>query len=375
MVEIKEVTNKWQLYEFVRFGNELYKDCPNFCPHLIMDELGTFDVKKNPAHEVCDQVHYLAYRDGKIVGRVCGIINHAANEKWGVKHVRFGWIDFIDDLEVSKALLDAVAAWGKSKGMDALNGPVGFTDWDYEGLLIEGFEYLAPMVSLYNYPYYERHLEAYGLQKEVDWIEFLINTPEQITERMERVRKIAMERSKVRVVKFKNSKELISQYGYQYMDVLDEAYQKLYNFQPLTEKQKRYFCDQYFPLLNFDFVGLVVNEQNEVISVGVGMPNIAEAVKKTKGRLFPFGWYHLLKALRAKKFDSFCLMLFAIRPDYQGKGLNTLLMFDFLEHLHEYGCTKIETTSMLETNNLIQSSFNVFDHEQHKRRRAYIKAI
>ena len=234
---LQEVKTKWQQYKFAKFGNDLYKNCEEFCPHLLLDEMNTFNPAKNPSYDVCESVQYLAYRDGKVVGRVAGIINRVANERWGVKKVRFGWIDFIDDYEVSRALLDAVAAWGKSKGMTQLNGPVGFTDWDYEGLLIEGFEYLAPMASLYNFPHYEKHMEAYGLTKENDWIEIQITDPQCDTpERVLRIDKLVRERYNLRVDKVHSAKELERKYGDEYMDMLDTAYQKLYNFQPMTPK-------------------------------------------------------------------------------------------------------------------------------------------
>lgn len=375
MVEIREVKNKWQLYKFIKFGNELYKDCKEFCPHLILDEFNTFNPAYNPSHRVCEQVLYLAYRDEKIVGRVCGIINHAANAKWNVKHVRFGWIDFIDDLEVSKALLDAVKAWGKAKGMDALNGPVGFTDFDYEGLMVEGFEYPSPMVTLYNYPYYIRHMEAYGLVKEADWIEFEVYPPSELPEKMTRVAKIAAQRSHLRVDKVRSAAELKSKYGMEYLDVIDEAYQKLYNFQPLSREQKEFFCQQYFPMLNFDFVTIVVNEKDEIVGVGVGMPDISDALRKCHGRIFPFGWYHIIKALKAKKMDSFTLLLIAVRPDYQGRGVNAVIFEDQFPYFLQYGIKRVDTTSILETNWQNQSHFEMLPHKQHKRRRAYIKQI
>ena len=288
---LQEVKTKWQQYKFAKFGNDLYKDCEEFCPHLLLDEMNTFNPAKNPSYDVCESIQYLAYRDGKVVGRVAGIINRVANERWGVKKVRFGWIDFIDDYEVSRALLDAVAAWGKSKGMTQLNGPVGFTDWDYEGLLIEGFEYLAPMASLYNFPYYEKHMEAYGLTKENDWIEIQITDPQCDTpERVLRIDKLVRERYHLRVDKVHSAKELERKYGMEYMDMLDESYQKLYNFQPMTPRQKEHYKNTYFPLLNFDFVTIVVNDKNEIVGVGLGMPDISQALRRCKGRLFPFGW-------------------------------------------------------------------------------------
>ena len=374
-VEIKQITTKWELFQFVKFGNDFYKDCKHFCPHLILDEMATFNLKKNPAFDVCEHVLYMAFRDGKTVGRIAGIINHQANQKWGVKHVRFGWMDFIDDLEVSRALLDAVAAWGKSKGMDAINGPVGFTDFDLQGLLIEGFDHLAPMASLYNFPYYVRHMDDYGLVKENDWIEMQIYPPTEIPERFGRMAKIVQERSHVRVDKVKTCKELVQKYGTSYMDVIDIAYQKLYNFQPLTDRQKKQYCEAYFPLLNFDFVTIVVNEKNEVVAVGVDMPDISKALRKTKGRLFPFGWYHLLKALKADHYEAVDFLIIAVRPDYQDRGLNAVIIADQHPYFIKYGIKHVETTAILETNTKNQSHWEMFPHKIHKRRRAYVKEI
>jgi GNAT superfamily N-acetyltransferase len=374
-VEIKQITTKCGVFNFVKFGNDLYKDCENFCPPLILDEIATFDPKKNPAFDVCENVLYMAYKNGKAVGRIAGIINHEANKRWGVEQVRFGWMDFIDDKEVSHALLDAVAQWGKSKGMKAINGPVGFTDFDHQGLLIEGYDHLAPMASLYNYPYYVDHLNSYGLIKENDWIEMQIYPPQELPERFGRMAKIVQERSKVRVDKVKDCKELVKKYGTSYMDVIDVAYQKLYNFQPLTDRQKKQYCDAYFPLLNFDFVTVVVNENNEVVGVGVGMPDVSKALRKCKGRLFPFGWLHILKALKSKTYDAFDLLIIAVRPDYQDKGLNAVIIADQFPYFVKYEIKRIETTAIMETNFKNLNHWEVFPHKYHKRRRAYIKPI
>ena len=374
-IEIRKITTKRDLLRFIKFGNEFYKDCENFCPALILDELDTFNPKKNPAFDVCEHILYMAYRDNKPVGRIAGIINHEANRKWGVKHVRFGWIDFIDDLEVSQSLLDAVAEWGKSKGMDKLNGPVGFTDFDHQGLLIEGYDHLAPMASLYNYPYYVRHMEAYGLTKDNDWIEMQIFPPKDLPERFGRMAKIVQERSRVRVDKVKNCKELTEKYGLSYMDVIDVAYQKLYNFQPLTDRQKQHYCELYFPLLNFDFVTVVVNEKDEVVGVGVGMPDISKALRKCNGKLFPFGWYHILKALKAKSYETFDFLLIAVRPDYQDRGLNAVIIADQHPYFVKYGIQHIETTAIMESNFKNLNHWEVFPHQYHKRRRAYIKPL
>ena len=374
-VEIRKIGTKRELEKFIQFANDLYADCPYYCPPLFFDEMNCFNQEKNPALEVCEYQLWMAYRDGQPVGRIAGIINRKANEKWNTKHVRFGWFDFIDDLEVSKALLDTVVIWGKERGMDGLNGPVGFTDFDHEGLLLEGYEYLAVMASLYNYPYYVKHVEAYGLTKEADWIELQVFPPKTVPERIERLAEMVKQRYHVHTVKVKNSRELVKRFGIEYMDVIDAAYQKLYNFQPMTVKQKNYYKDMYFQFLNFDFVTLVVNEKEELVGVGLGMPDIAPALRKCGGKLFPLGWYYLLKALKAKQMDSFSFLLIAVRPDYQDKGVNALFLQDQIPFINQYGIRKLETTSMLETNTKVLSFFMQFDHKQHKRHRAYIKAI
>ena len=375
-VEIREIgTTKGELERFIQFANDLYADCPYYCPPLFFDEMNCFQPKRNPALDVCEYQLWMAYRDGKPVGRIAGIINRRANEKWEVQKVRFGWFDFIDDLEVSKALLDTVAAWGKAQGMKELNGPVGFTDFDHEGLLIEGYEYPAVMASLYNYPYYVKHIEAYGLSKEADWIELQVFPPKGVPERIERLAEMVKQRYHVRTVKVKNSRELVKRFGIEYMDVIDAAYQKLYNFQPMTIEQKNYYKDMYFMFLNFDFVTLVVNEKEELVGVGLGMPDIAPALRQCGGKLLPFGWYHLLKALKAKKMERFSFLLIAVRPDYQDKGVNALFLQDQIPLINQYGIQTLETTSMLETNTKVLSFFMQFDHKQHKRHRAYIKAI
>lgn len=374
-LEIKEITTRKELKQFIEFTNTLYRECEYYCPPLFFDEMNCFDKEKNPALEVCDYKLWMAYRDGKAVGRIAGVVNYKANEKWGYKNARFGWFDFIDDLEVSKALLDKVAEWGKEKGMTAINGPVGFTDFDHQGLLLEGYEYLAPMASLYNFPYYVKHFDAYGLTKDADWIEIQVYPPTCCPERLNRIAEIVKERSKVRVDKVKNARELVRKYGIEYMDVIDIAYQKLYNFQPMTIKQKNYYKDMYFPILNFDFVTLVVNDKDEVVGVGVGMPDISEPLRKCGGHLFPFGWYHVLKALKAKQMDAFNFLLIAVRPDYQDKGINALFFQDQIPYINKYKIKRLETTAILETNTKNIANFTQFDHKMHKRRRAYIKQI
>lgn len=375
-VQIKEVSSKKELKQFIQFGINLYKNEPNFCPPLIFDEMNTFDKRKNPALDFSEFALFLAYKDEKIAGRIAALINHRANERWGYKRVRFGWNDFIDDKEVSKALFDAARDWGKSKGMIEMNGPVGFTDFDHEGLLLRGYEFDSPMASLFNYPYYVSHYENYGFTKDADWIEFRVYIPKEVPEKMERVAKIVQEKYHVKIEKIHSKKELFKRFpNYEYLTVIDQAYQPLYNYQPFTARQKEYYAKMYFPLLNFDFVTIVTNEEDEIVGVGMGMPDISPALRKAHGKLFPFGWFYILKMLKAKKMKVFDLLLIAVRPDYQNKGINSLFFYDQTKYFVKYGVEYAETTSILETNEKNQANWTYFETLQHKRRRAYSKSI
>lgn len=376
MIEIVPVETRKQEMIFVRFANKMYKQCPFYTPCLEFDDINTFRHDKNPAIDHSDFIRFLAYKDGRVVGRICGIINHIANKKWNVKKCRFGWFDFEDDFEISEKLICAVTDWGRSKGMELLNGPVGFTDFDHEGLLLEGYDYFAPMASLYNHPYYVAHYERLGFRKEADWIEMQVTTPPAVPERLKRVAELVTERYGVRVDKVKSLRELKKKYGMTYFDVLDSAYQKLYNFQPFTEKQKKYYTNMYFPLLNFDFVTIIVNNQNEIVGVGLGMPDISKELKETDGKVLPFGWYKLLKAFKRKRFEVLDLLLVAVREDYQDTGINALFFNDMIPYFIKYGVKYAETTSILETNTKNLNQFQKhFDFKQHKRRRAYIREI
>lgn len=369
---IKEVTNKKLLKDFIRFPNKLYKNSDKYTPFTEIDEFEAFNAKTNPALEHCEFINLLAYKDGEIVGRISGIINTIANEHWGVKKTRFGWFDFIDDYEVVKLLLDYVANWGRNKGMDLLNGPVGFTDFDHQGLLIEGFDYSATMISAYNYPYYQKHIERYGLIKEADWIENQLLLSSVVPEKIARVSDIVEKRYNLRVDKVHSMKDMKKKYGLTAFDVINEAYTPLYNFQPLTKKQLEYYANKFMPMLNYDFATLVINEKNEIVGVGAAFPDLSEALRKSKGRLFPFGWYYLLKTLKAKQFDCLEMAIIAVRPDYQNKGVNSIIFNDQIPYAAKYGVKRSETTAVLETNFKNLSSWDYFNVNQHKRRRAYI---
>ncbi len=374
-IVIKEVSSKKELRKFAKFTNQLYKKDAYYCPQILLDLLSTFNPKSNPAHEFSDSVYYLAYKDSKIVGRIAGIINHNANRAWECKKVRFGWFDFIDDKEVSKALLDAVAAWGKNKGMDTLNGPVGYTDLDLQGLLLEGYEYSSPLTSLYNYPYYVEHFNEYGLSKEVDWIEYQLIPPGKVPERIERIGERVLQRLNLKIVKCKTKKEVIKRYGLKFFDVIDIAYRPLYNVAPMTQAQKQNYTDTYLPLLNLDFVTFIEDKAGELIGVGIGMPDISDALRSCNGNLFPFGWWKILRAVKAKRFKVLDLLLIAILPEYQNLGVNALFLMDQIKYVEKYGIETIESSAVLESNIGSIGTFNDIERIFHKKRRAYIKTI
>lgn len=377
MLEIREVASRSDMKLFVRFANQLYKGCPYYCPTLDFDEINTFDPKKNPSLDFCTYALFLAFKDGKLAGRIAAMINPIANEAWHCKKVRFGWFDFIDDEEVCHALLDAATAWGKKNGMTELNGPVGFTDFDKEGLLIRGFEEVSMMINLYNYPYYQRHIESYGLAKEADWLEYCCTPPAGLPDRWARVARIASERSHLHVVHVKNPKELNKRYpNLEYFQLLSDAYSVLYNYQRPTQRQMQYIADNFFGFLNFDFVALIENDKNELVGLGLGMPDVTKAMQHcANGSLFPFGWFHLIRALKAKHFEAFNELLIAVRPDYQDKGVVALIFADQIPVYNKYGITRVETGPILETNKKNAANFTYFEHRQHKQRRAYVKSI
>ncbi len=371
-IEIREVTTKKELRDFVKFNIELYKDNPYNVPEIISDEMETLDKDKNPAFEVCDSVNYLAYRDGKIVGRITGMINHPSNEVWNQKHARFGFVDFIDDEEVVDALFDAVEKWAKEKGMTALHGPMGFTDMDNEGMLIKGFDQLSTMATIYNYPYYPVHMERLGFVKDQDWHEFKIYIPDAIPEKHQRIGEIVKKKYGLRVAKFKNAKEIMP-YAQKIFETLNQAFGPLYGFAPLTQKQIDYYVKKYIPMLRFEMVTVIIREEDDaVVGFGITLPNLSHALQKAKGKMFPFGWYHLLKGLKMKP-KIVDLYLMGVLPEYKGKGVNALLFNDLIPVYQKLGVPYAETNPELETNNAVQAQWDYFESEHHKTRRAFIK--
>ncbi|SRR5690554_2292036 len=375
-VIIKKVTTKDDLKKFIRFGIDLYKGNEYFVPPLIYDERATLNMSKNPAFEHCDAAYFLAYREEEIVGRIGVIINHKANEVWNQKHGRFGFVDFIDDAEVADALFGTAESWARSRGMEKIHGPLGFTDMDHEGMLVEGFDRLGTMATIYNYPYYPEHMVRMGYVKEQDWIEFLIQIPKEVPERFARVSEVVKRRFGLRVKRFER-KDDVYPYAKEIFQLINKAYKELFGYVELTEKQIDYYVEMYIPLLRLEFLSLVLRQQdNKLVGVAIGLPSMSEALRKAKGRFLPTGWYHLYKALKGKGNNKVLdLMLVAVDPEYQGKGVNALMIKEFITSAQELGMEVAESNIELETNNKVLSLWDGMDVEQHKRRRAFIKDL
>jgi GNAT superfamily N-acetyltransferase len=371
-VQIKEVTTLKDLKAFVHFPFTLYRNNQYWVPNLVSDDLNTLRKDKNPAFETCEARYWLAYRNGAIVGRVAAILNHPHIEKWSQRYMRFGWLDFIDDPQVSSALLQTVEAWAKEGAMTAVHGPLGFTDLDREGMLVEGFDELATMATYYNHPYYPAHLEKLGYTKDIDWVEYEISMPSRPDEKIARMANIVMKRNKFRLLEIHNKKELMS-HAKELFRLQEIEYKQLYGFVPLTPRQVDAYINQYFGFVTPDFVPMVFNEKDEMVAFGVGLPSLSRALQKSRGRLFPFGFIHLLKAL--KRNDRADLYLVAVKSEYRGSGANAILMNSMYEVFRKIGVKKIETNPELETNRLVQGQWKYFETRQHKRRRVFIKQL
>ncbi len=375
-VEIKKVTTRGDLKRFIRFNYEFYKDNPYSVPDLYEDMVNTFSPKKNAAFEFCEADYFLALREGQIVGRVAAIINRRANEQWQKRTVRFGWIDFIDDAEVSAALIDAVKAWGRERGMDTIEGPLGFTDMDAEGMLIEGFDQLSTMATIYNYPYYPRHIEALGFEKSADWVEMKIYIPDAIPEKHRRISDIIARKYNLHVRKYTSRKEILkSGAAHRIFDLINDAYAPLFNFSRMTQRQIDQYVSMYLQVLDLRMVTVVENDRDEIVAVGISMASLSEALQKAKGRLWPLGWYYLLRALKWKRPKVLDLLLVGVRPDYQGKGVNALLFTDLIPVYQQLGFEYAESNPELELNDKVQNQWQYFKTEQHKRRRCYISRL
>ncbi len=371
-IELKEVKTRKDLKKFVKFPFTLYKNNQYWAPPLIKDELKNFDSRKNPAFEHCRAKYWLAYKDGKIAGRIAGIINTKIIEKWKVKKARFGWIDFIDDFEVSRALVNVVEQWAKEQGMESLEGPMGFTDLDEEGMLIEGFEEQGTYPMIYNYSYYPVHMDKLGFVKEVDWLEFEVKVPEKIPEKVVRVNNLILKRSGLRLLEAKGAKDY-KPYIEGFWKLIDEAYENLFGTVPLTQAQKDFYTDQYFDFIVPDYSKFIIDEKNELVAAGIALPSFTEALRKANGRLFPFGFFYMLHALKhPRKLDFY---LIGIKKEYRGRGVISIMMNDININAIKNGIVSCETSGELEENKAVQDMWRHYEHRQHKRRRCFIKTL
>jgi hypothetical protein len=371
-MRIKEVSNLRELKRFVSFQYDLYQDNPFWVPPPFTDEVNSLRKDKNPAFDFCDAKYWIAEKDGKTVGRIAGMINKKYNEKWNARSARFGWFDFIDDPEVASALLHAVEKWAKENGMSSLHGPLGFTDMDGEGALVEGFEEVSTLGALYNYPYYPKHIEKAGFIKDADWIEFEVTMHGEIIDDIRRIADIVLKRNNLKVLRVKRSKELLP-YGKEIFQLLNSAYKDLYGFVELSDKQIDLYIKQYFGFILPEYVPVVLDSNGVVVAFGITMPSMSRAFQKNKGRLFPFGFIHVLRALKHNNRAD--LYLTAVRPDMQNKGVNAILMHEVNKVFVKNKIEKVETNRELESNSKVQAQWKFFDKRQHKRRRSYKKEL
>ena len=383
MVTIKKVEGRKELRAFIRFNYHLYKGNAYAVPDFLEDMIDTFDRKKNAAFEFCEADLFLAYRGKEIVGRVAAIINHKANKTWKTRNVRFGWIDFIDDEEVSKALLDTVAKWGRERGMSKIVGPLGFTDMDPEGMLTDGYDQLSTMSTIYNYPYYVDHMVHLGFGKEVDWVERKVMVPtadhQADMQKYFRVAELSMKRYKLHMRHFKNAKEVLTADGGKYVqkvfNIINQAYADLYGYSQMNERQIQQYADTYLQFLDTRLLAIVEDENNEPIAMGVGIGSLSYALQKAHGKLFPFGWWHLAKAIYFKHAPVIDLLLVGVLPEWQNRGVNAPLFAQIIKVAMEQGYVWAETHPQLEDNEKSQGQWAHLDCTIHKRRRCWQKDL
>jgi len=368
-LEIKRVETLRDLKRFIGFQFALYKGNPYWCPPLWMDEINTLRKDKNPAFSYCEAEYWIAYRGEKPVGRIAGIISHKANKRWNERLVRFGWIDFMDDPEVSRALIGTVADWGREKGMTGIHGPLGFSDMDNEGMLIEGFDQLAIMTSIYNYPYYPIHMERMGFIKAADWVQYEFDIP-PIPEKFEKTKELVEQRYHVHLVKTKKKKELLP-YARKMFRMLNLAYDDLYGFVALTDAQMDAYTKQYFGFIRPEFISFVVDGNDDIVGFGISLPNLTYALQKSNGRLFPFGWFHLLKAIRKNKIID--MYLLGVHPVYHGKGVAALFFYEMHKAYIDFGIEKAISSPQLEGNSKALSIWKNFPGRKNVHRRVWIK--
>lgn len=371
-LKIKEVSSKKELKDFIKFPDKLYSGSKYYTPNLHIAEINTFSHEKNPAFEFCKAKYWLVYRNEKVVGRVAGVINYKYNKKHKIKYARFGWLDFIEDKEVLELLLNRVEKWATECNMEYLHGPLGFTSFDASGVLVEGFDEMPATFAHYNYSYYPDLIEKYGYEKDVDWIEYNLKVPENVPEKVSKGAELISKRYKLHAVKSKNIKDLL-RYFDELFELLNVTYKDLYGFTEITSKQAVNLKKQFLSFLNPEYISLVLNEKDELIGFGISMPSLSKALIKSKGKLFPFGYLRIMHALR--KNDTVDLLLIAIKPEYQNKGLIAIIFNKIMQTVIKNNITNVETTRELEDNKKVQHLWNDYESRQHKRTRCYIKKL
>ncbi len=371
-LRVKEATTRGDFKKFLHFPYDLFKNDKMWVPSLISDEKITFNKKKNPALEFCDYKIFLAYRGDRVVGRIVGILNHKSNSIWKESRVRFGWLDFVDEEEVCKALLNAVSEWGKQKGMNEIVGPMGFTDMDKEGMMVEGFDVDCPMTCYYNPAYYPKHIETLGYRKEVDWIQYRIPASQPVPEKVNRINEMIKNKYNLKIIQGLTPNQIAKRYGIKLFSTLNEAFSGLFGYVPLNDTQKQFYIKQYFPFLDKRLICLIVDDKDDIVAFGVSIPSLTEAFRKSKGKLFPFGWVHFLKAL--KNFENIDLLLNGVKPEWQNKGIHSIYYAEMNRNYIALGAKMAIASPQLETNQAAHI-WEKYDSEIAIRRRAYIKTI
>jgi hypothetical protein len=374
MIEIIEVTSRQQYRAFFQFPFDLYRNCPQWVPTITKEEMDIFDAQKNAVFEHAMARLFLAKKKGKIVGRIAAIINWVEVEKLQKTKVRFGWYDTIDDLEVSQKLIETVEAVAIAEGMTYIEGPMGFSNMDKAGLLVHGYEHMNTMITWYHYPYQKTHLERLGLKKQSEWIEFKIDIydAKDSPEKVKKFARVIKARYKLKTLAFKTTKD-VEPHVDKMFELLNQTYNKLQSFVPIQQHQIEVYKKKYLPYVHPDFIKCVVDENDEMIGFAITMPSFTKALKRINGKMFPFGFYHLWRALRKNNRASFYLI--GIKESYQSKGVTAIIFQDIQEMFNKRGITEVETNPELEENKAIQSMWKNYKHELHKRRRTYRKDI
>ena len=373
-IRVIKVTGSEQMNDFIQLPKKIYRNIPQYVPEFESDVRGLFDIKTNPGLEFSKIQPFVAYRGEEPVGRIVGIVNRKANKRWNLKNVRFSMIEFIDDFTVSRALIEAVEAWGMEFGMEKIHGPLGVTDFDKEGMLVEDFDLTGSMTAIYNPPYYPQHMEVLGFEKEVDWLQIRIDIPEEVPAKYARVAQYARETIGLRVVK-RSKEEIRGEYGQRAFRLFNQAYESIFGFSELSPKQVDNFLRKYVALIDTRMIPIIENDKGEIVGAAVTMGSLCEALKKSKGRLWPFGWYHLLKSLFLKREKNAEMLLIAIRPDYQGLGVNAMFFDDLIPLYNRLGIKWAETGPQLEDNVRELTQWKPLKPTFVKRRRCYVKTI